>query len=320
MKKKVAVIGTVFVDCKGFSDNEFNPAGRNLGQVKFFHGGVGRNVAETLGNLAVPVTFVSTVDKSGIGMEVAARLETAHIDTRHLVYTEAQGMGFWLAILDNKGDLAGAISQMPDLTKLQEHLTTNGEAVVAKADAIVLELDLNIHITRQVLTLAKAMGKPVYGIPGNLSVILENIDILGSLESFICNDIEATKLLNAPINRDNPEEIISLLRPFVELHGMESMVITLGSEGSVFYDRAANQGGHQPVFPVKLVDSSGAGDAFFAGTVMGLVTGHSLPEAVTLGSKVASWTIQSPENTCQDLPRRMAEDELFKKSKRKALA
>ncbi|RCW48035.1 pfkB family carbohydrate kinase [Paenibacillus prosopidis] len=95
---------------------------------------------------------------------------------------------------------------------------------------------------------------------------------------------------------------------------MGSMVATLGEKGAVYYPQT-KEVGYQPVFPVKLVDSSGAGDAFFSGTVMGLVKGLSLKEAVICGTKVAGWTIESAENICPELPIRLKQDEFFKNMK-----
>jgi pseudouridine kinase len=53
-----AVFGVVFVDLKGFPDNEYNPRGRNVGRVQVVHGGVSRNVAENLANVGCSVEFV----------------------------------------------------------------------------------------------------------------------------------------------------------------------------------------------------------------------------------------------------------------------
>ena len=298
---KVAVIGTVFVDCKGFSEKEFNPAGRNLGDVRFFHGGVGRNVAENLGRMGAQPWFVSMADKSAMGDEVVGRLGEAAVDVRHVRRTEALGMGFWLAILDSNGELAGAISQMPDLRELEEYLQRRGADIVAQVDDIVLELDLNSRITRQVVRLAKEAGRPVYGIPGNLSVVLANRDVLSDIDCFICNDIEAAKLLDVRMDRNDKEHLLQELKRYVDGSGLGSMVITLGGDGAVYYDRRSGESGHQPVFSVEVVETSGAGDAFFSGTVMGLTRRMPLREAVVWGSRVAAWTIQSTENVRQDL-------------------
>lgn len=43
-----------------------------------------------------------------------------------------------------------------------------------------------------------------------------------------------------------------------------------------------------PIFsPVKVVDTLGAGDTFVASTIFSLSTGHTIQEAIILGSKVA---------------------------------
>jgi len=79
------------------------------------------------------------------------------------------------------------------------------------------------------------------------------------------------------------------------------MAVTLGAGGSIFVDRLSGDAGFEPTKQVDVVDSCGAGDAFFAGTVMGLVQGQSLRQAVSCGTRAAEWTIQSSETTCRDL-------------------
>lgn len=306
-----AVIGTVFMDCKGFAKQKYNPAGRNLGSVKFVHGGVGRNVAENLANLGVDTLFVSSVDRTGIGKEVTARLAKARIGTEFMVETETRGMGLWLAVMDESGDLAGSISQMPDLAHLENFIRENGADIVRRAGHIVLELDLNEHITKNILKLAREYRRPVYGIPGNLSVIMGSPDILGGLDCFICNNVEAERLLGVKLPVDDIAGIEWELARFVAAKGLGAMVITIGSGGCVYYDAKGGVAGHQPVFPVTVIDTSGAGDAFFSGTVTGLIQGRSLKEAVVWGTKVASWTIQSDENTCRDLAAKAAGDPVF---------
>ena len=47
----MVVVGAVFVDVKGFPEDNYIPTGRNAGRVEFVHGGVGRNVAEDIANV-----------------------------------------------------------------------------------------------------------------------------------------------------------------------------------------------------------------------------------------------------------------------------
>lgn len=310
MRLNAVVIGTAFIDCKGFAGQNYNPIGRNLGSIQFVHGGVGRNVAENLANLQVPTTFISSVDKTAIGQEVVTRLQQTGIDTSYIAQA-ANGMGFWLAVLDENGDLAGSVSQMPVLCALEELISQKGREFMQNATHIILELDLNAAITHRVIRLAQEYDKPVYGIPGNLEVVLANRNILQHLECFICNDIEAEQLLAVPLKNHDTAELRQLLSSFAMSTPLSSMVITLGSKGSVYFDARNGHSGFQPVFPVNMIDSSGAGDAFFSGTVMGLIRQCPLAEAVCFGTRVAAWTIEASENTCLDLAAKMQSDKLF---------
>ena len=74
MHSGTVVFGTVFMDCKGFAANRYDPLGRNVGSVRFIHGGVGRNVAENLALAGSAPVFVSSVDAGGLGEGVLARL------------------------------------------------------------------------------------------------------------------------------------------------------------------------------------------------------------------------------------------------------
>ena len=66
----IVVIGTSFVDLKGFPDNVYIPKGRNAGRVEIIHGGVGRNVVEDIANVELEPKFVSLIDKSEMGKAV----------------------------------------------------------------------------------------------------------------------------------------------------------------------------------------------------------------------------------------------------------
>jgi pseudouridine kinase len=312
----VAVIGTIFVDCKGFARQTYNPLGRNLGEIKFVHGGVGRNVVENLANLGLPTTFISSIDNTAMGEEVRIRLSTANIKLDYLAQTDYCGMGMWLAIMNQSGDLAGSISQMPNLSILENLIENKGSEIVHLCSHVVLELDLNANITRKVIQLCKENKRLVYGIPGNMDVILSNRDILCDLECFICNHVEAGRLMGMNFEELSLDEMQLMLKNYVIETGMKSMVITLGSKGAIYYNISSDELGYQPVVPVEVVDTSGAGDAFFSGTVMGLIEGRPLAEAVIYGTKVAAWTIESDENTCAELSLKSETDAFFYQFKR----
>lgn len=309
---QVSVVGSVFVDCKGFPFQKYSPLTRNLGSIQFVHGGVGRNVVENLARLSIPTSFVSTVDDSAMGKEVTDRLESLRVDTAFTMPAPTNGMGWWLAIINECGELTGSISQMPDLAVLEKLVNTHGEEIISRSTHLVLEIDLNIEIVQRLLKLTSKHNIPVYGIPGNMDIVLKHREVLRGMTCFICNNYEVDLLTGENFSERSVEEQKTLLANFVKKVGLSSMIATLGDKGSVFYDANTGEAGFQPVYPVQVADSSGAGDSFFSGAVAALVRGATIQDAAYVGTKVAGWTIEHAESTCPVLHSKVDTDEKVK--------
>ena len=293
------VVGVTFVDIKGFPFGRYNPAGRNLGNVQVVHGGVSRNVVENFANVGMPVTFASMLDNSAFGRDVSRRLAEAGVDLSRMLTVEKDGQGMWLVVLDEKGNLAGSISHMPDTSILENYILQNGDAIISEAENVVLEIDLTETIAERVLFLAQKYHKKVYAIVGNMSVILARPEFLSQTACFICNEIEAGRLFDSEaVPVFNPEQMLEYLPTAARAANIPSMVVTMGSQGAVYYDGETGEAGICPRYPAQVVDTSGAGDAFFSGTVMGLTRRLALGQAVRYGAKLAALTIESTENSC----------------------
>ena len=106
----IVVIGDVFIDVKGYSTAPFIPGGRNAGVIQQIHGGVGRNVVEDIANIELKPTFVSLVDDDAMGEEVIRKLERHKVETRFMRKVPS-GMGTWLAVFDQDGDVVASISK-----------------------------------------------------------------------------------------------------------------------------------------------------------------------------------------------------------------
>ena len=297
------VVGVTFVDIKGFPKGKYNPQGRNLGSVKVVHGGVSRNVVENFANVGMPVSFVSMLEDSAFGRDVARKLTNAGADLRYTFTVEDNGIGMWLVILDETGNLAGSISRMPDTSLLEDYISRCGDEIISGAENVVLEIDLNERIASEVLRLSEKYRKKVYAIVGNMSVILAHPEFLQHTDCFICNEIEAGRLFDSEVvPAFSPEQMLEYLPTAAKAAGIHSMVVTMGVHGAVYYDGETEDVGICPIYPAQVVDTSGAGDAFFSGTVMGLTRKLPLREAVCYGAKLASLTIAGEENACPMIP------------------
>lgn len=293
----IAVFGAVFVDIKGFPFGKYQPTGRNVGDVKIVHGGVCRNVAEDLANVGAPVSFVTMLEPGAIGDDVRRRLAARGVDLRYAASAPA-GMGMWLAVMDERGDLAGSISRQPDFSAMEELVDQRGDEIVMGCDCIVLEVDMRASIAEKVYALADKYGKDVYVIVGNLSVILRHPEFLSRTRLFIMNEIEASKLFGCKLDPIEPMEVLKAVRREAAARGIGEIVVTLGGQGAVYCDASCGEAGYIPAEEAHLVDSTGAGDAFFSGTVAARVRGLGLRASAQLGAHLAALTICTEESTC----------------------
>ena len=178
------VVGTVFVDIKGFPYDVYNPTGRNSGTVEIVHGGVGRNVAEDIANVELRPTFVSMVDDTASGAEVLQKLGKHKVNTDYVAIAP-DSMGIWLVVFDNTGDLAGSISKRPDFSALDNMISEKGDEIFADADSIVLEVDLEKDIVKKVLYYAEKYNKKVFGVVSNMVIASQRRDFLQSIDCFV---------------------------------------------------------------------------------------------------------------------------------------
>lgn len=303
----IVVIGAVFVDIKGYPEAKYNPSGRNAGRVEQIHGGVARNVAEDIANVELRPTFVSLVDNNGTGADVLQKLQNHKVNTDYIRIVE-DGMGTWLAVFDNEGDVHGSISKRPDLMPIADILDEQGDEIFANADSVILEIDLDKEIVKRIFKLAKKYNKPIYAVVANMSIALERRDFLQSIDCFVCNIQEAGLLFSNDYSDKTTEEMVEIVSQKVCAARIPSMIVTMGSRGAVYADMHGDKG-YCPARNVEVKDTTGAGDAFCAGASIGLTYGKSLAEACEIGSHLAASVIVTSENVCpRFMPRELGLD------------
>ena len=292
----VVVIGSVFVDIKGYPLDTFEPTGRNAGRMEEMHGGVARNMVEDIANAQLRPIFLGLVDESGAGMSVVKHLREQKVNVDYM-RAAPDGMGTWLAIFDPEGDVFASVSKRPNLTPIADILDEQGDEIFQKADSILLEMDLEDKVLYKALELAEKYSVPVYAAVSNMTVALQRRDLLRRLDCFVCNQQEAGILFVEDFSSKKPRELREILAARVEAAEIKAMVITMGGQGAVY----AARGGESGVVPPKKVavmDTTGAGDAFMAGVTIGLTYGKSLREACGIGTTLAAAVISSLSNVC----------------------
>ena len=109
--------------------------------------------------------------------------------------------------------------------------------------------------------------------------LIEFID--SYVDILFCNEVEAKAMTGESDS----------LSAFKKLQAtVDTVFLTLGSKGSL-----VGKGGQELVevktFPVKAVDTTGAGDLFAAGALYGVLNNHSLEESAVIGSYCAAQVV-----------------------------
>lgn len=141
---------------------------------------------------------------------------------------------------------------------------------------------LESDIFEQTINFINRSGSKLFFQPGTFQIKLgskKHARLLVLSQSFIVNTEEAKIFLG--FNTGEKVPVKKLLSKLSEL-GPKAVIITDGINGSFGFDGENYY--QMGVFPAKLVETTGAGDAYAAGVLAGLFYGKSLPEAMRWGA------------------------------------
>ena len=292
----IVVFGAVLVDIKGFPFGKFVTRGRNACRVTEVHGGVSRNVCEDIANVELRPTFVSVLDHSGTSQEIIDKLNRHKVNTQYIRRTD-DGLGKWLAIFNNEGDVVASISQRPDLERIGHILDKYGDEIISKADSVVVEIDMESDLLKKIFALCEKYHKKIFAVVSNMSIAMERRDLMSETDCIVCNASEAGLLFSEDYSSTSPEDLALRIRDKIKQAKYPKMVVTMGEQGAVYADMKDGYG-VCPAQNTEVVDAAGCGDAFFAGVTIGLTYGKKLTEACEIGTKLASSVIATTESVC----------------------
>ena len=71
------------------------------------------------------------------------------------------GMGTWLAVFDQDGDVVASISKRPDHRPIEQILDEHGDEIFQDADSVVIEIDIDKEIVKKTFHYAEKYGKSI---------------------------------------------------------------------------------------------------------------------------------------------------------------
>jgi len=283
--RRIVVVGGANTDIVGLPDGPLVMRDSNPGHARTSAGGVARNIAENLARLGIETHLVTVFGGDVTGRALASECEAAGVHIGGSLIAEDLPGARYVAILDERGDLALALSDMRALERLTpESLATPERAeLLASADLVVADTNLK---SEALAYLAEHVTAPLVLDPVSVAKAPRLLGVLDRLAAIKPSAAEAGELLGTEIrNRDHAREAA------VELvaRGVGAAFVTFGPFGAAWADAAGSGFAAAPATDV--VNATGAGDAFCAGIAWALLAARPAEDAARAGTSMASLTL-----------------------------
>jgi len=303
----VLVVGSAGIDVKGRPQDELNWGTPNLGTVKNSVGGVARNVAENLAHLEIETVLLTAVGEDEEGERVISNTESAGVNCDLVIRIPDASTGMYMALLKGDGELNVAISDFDVMQYLDSDTLMAQEPLFRDAEMIVIDATLTDEAMETVFELAARYEIPICADPTNPTLASKLCSYLSQLYLIVPNALETVSLCDVTGAAHDRDTALQTARNLVGL-GTEIAVVTLGEKGIAYADSSG--GGFIRSMKTKVVDSTGAGDAFTAASIFGLLNHVPVDEAMRLGLTAAWLTLQSKETVLPDINQELLYSEL----------
>ncbi len=242
-------------------------------------GGSAANFAVQLARLGVKTGLISCVGNDTHGEEILRDLSRVGVDTSNVLVLENQPTGIFVAIIDKKGKRR--VISLPGANRfIEKHIID--ESLLGKATVVHMTSGFPM-MAKQAAEIATLNGIIFSYDPGHNAGNVNFEEILPHTDLLFVNRQELKEYIGI-----EPRE--QQLRRFAKTFpGI--LIVKLGDKGAIATD-GFEYCTSQP-FPVKAVDTLGAGDSFAAGFIAAWSRSERIEQALHFANAVASFTVQS---------------------------
>lgn len=248
------------------------------------HGGVARNVCENIARQGIQSALISRVGDDVEGLSVVHHLDRLGVSTRGITRSNRFPTAKYTSVLNPNGEMVIACADMNIYEELTPDLLTPILQQFKEVPLWILDMNLPLETVEAVRNESSTGNLWLLSVSiPKVLLYRQRMDLLGQFEGLSINREELAALLDYDCQTQKDIE-----NGCFQLHdlGIQKILVTMGKEGALL----SNQGVifHQPA-EVKsiVVDTTGAGDAFIAGVLCGLVKQLAPEECVSYGMKLA---------------------------------
>jgi pseudouridine kinase len=283
----VVCVGGAAIDRSYRAVGALVPDSSNPVRGRAHHGGVARNVAESLARLGVATRLISAVGDDEAGRALLAGLRDHAVDTSHVAILPGAATATYVAVLESDGRLALGLSDMAILEALDESRIAASRKALEGADWAFCDCNLDAAALARLIDDAHAAGARVAIDTVSVAKASHVATLLARVDLLFLNRDEARALVSPPATQ--PSDPASLARD-LRARGVAAVVLTCGDAGAVIADAHGTR--RVAAVPAALRDATGAGDALTAATLAALARDNTLVEAVRDGTLAAALAIE----------------------------
>jgi ribokinase len=242
-------------------------------------GGKGANQAAAAARLGMRTAFAGQVGDDAFAAVLREALRGAGVDLRALVVS-AGASGQAMILLQSGGE--NSIVVVPGANERWTRLGSAARAALARSSAVLLQREIPDAVALDAARLATQRGIPVLMDAGGRDAPLSPA-LLRHLSLLSPNETELGRLTGRP-TRTHLEVVAAAQRLLAR--GVGAVLVKLGARGCVLVepDGALTV----PAFPVRVLDTTGAGDCFTAAYAVGLLEGMQPAQRLKLACAAAA--------------------------------
>jgi pseudouridine kinase len=301
-KAAVVCFGGAVVDRKYHAVETLRAGTSNPASGSRSHGGVARNIAETLARLDISTSLISAIGDDESGRSLIGALQRLGVDVSAISVSAAHGTAEYVALLQPDKSLAFGIADMGIFETLTVEKLNQDWPLLLSAGWVFADCNLPQATLRALIIGAKHASFKLAIDAVSVHKVARLPEDLSGVETLFINLDEAAGSLGASAP---PKTLIGRLAA----RGATSVVLTMGENGLLVMEEGATC--HLPAIATNVVDVTGAGDSLIAGSLYGRLHGLPLSEAAGLGNQLARLTLETKDSVRQDLTPAMLKEYLW---------
>ena len=266
-------------------------------------GGKGSNQAVAAARAGGQVSFITCVGKDAFA-DIAIKTWSADgIDTSQVAFSGDRPTGAAFIFVSSESGDNAIIVESGAAATITPAMVDKAEAAIAGSRVFITQLEQPVETAWRGLEIARKHG--VITIFNPAPAMPVDPAMLALCDYVTPNETEAAGLIGLPVT--NVDEARQAGDRLLRM-GAKAAVITLGEKGVLLHD--GSQSLLVPAFKMKVVETTGAGDAFNGGFAVAIAEGRPALDAARFGNAVAGLSV-TKAGTAPSMPRRSEIDALL---------